>query len=267
MSRCPPSLQQQPQYQQSAPVRSRYNSPLQYRSFATTTTQQQEQEEEQRRQTDDFDRVAEMARDAYKIGKDLLGMVNVEHKKIQTIYTAISSWNGGGTNNLVLLNQSSQGVTDETRTGDSIKITGVRFAGRIVSQSTGGLGHIRVLLVWQKGANTLTNVFPSAIGAVDGFLDFAVKGTTLATSASKDYDSGKLFEVIWDRTFTYDDSHGPRLHSWKDHINFSRHTIYENNSNTINNGVLTCIVVDDNAVNNAANPAILINAEVYFVDN
>ena len=97
-------------------------------------------------------------------------------------------------------------------------------------------------------------------------MDFAVKGTTLATCASKDYDSGKLFEVIWDRTFVYDDTHGPRLHTFTDHIKFKRHTIFENNSSTINNGVLTFLIIDTNAPS-VNNPAAVINTEVYFVDN
>jgi hypothetical protein len=98
-------------------------------------------------------------------------------------------------------------------------------------------------------------------------MDFAVRGGQFAAQASKDYDSAKLFEVIFDRIFYIEDVHGPRGHGFIDHIKFKRHTRYENNSNDINNGVLTCLVFGNNNTNNAGNPLVRINTEVYFVDN
>lgn len=225
------------------------------------------EDQELLRKRDNFDEVASIARSAYKIGKEILGELNVEHKKIQNQWYSIPSYNNGGIAQATVINQCIQGITDGTRTGDSIKVTGLRISCLMDTlPEWDNKCHVRFMVVWQPGPGVLYNVFPTSASTIDGFMDYDVKSTRNAVNAAKDYDSATQFEVIWDKTFYLDEILGPRSHAFKHHIEFSRKTYFENNSSVINNGVLSLLCFSDTTYNTTG-PICYLCTDVYFVDN
>lgn len=202
-----------------------------------------------------------MARDAYRIGKELLGELNVEQKVIVTgpsQFTPDYTGSGGA-----LLNSCSQGVTDSTRNGDSIKISNLKLHWYAVC-ATAGSYLVRCIVYWQPGPDQLTLAFPTTISAQDGLMDFTMRGTYMAPLCTKDYDNEHKSLILYDKTFVLQ----PGNESIKFDtplINVDRHTIFENDSSTINNGVLRVIWISNAAA--SANLVVSYNAYVYFIDN
>ena len=210
---------------------------------------------------DNFDRVATIAREAYAIGKEILGELNVEEKVIVTGPSNFNpDYNGSGS---VLLNSCSQGVTDSTRNGDSIKITNLKFYW-YGTCATAGLYICRCIVYWQPGPDTLLYAFPTSISAQDGLMDFAMKGTYMAPLCPKDYDNEHKSHILYDRTFTFEPQNDS-IHFDTPLIKIDRHTVFENNSSTINNGVLRVIWITNAPA--TANMQVGYAAYVYFVDN
>lgn len=215
---------------------------------------------------DNFDRVASMARDAYRIGKELLGELNVEYKRIQTsIVGHQPAWNNAGTPSL-LLNSCTQGDTGDTRNGDQIKMT--RITGRGIlrtSVATFAAYSCRVILYYTPGADVIINRFPTAVGAIDGLLDFAQTGTVNAPHAPKDPDCSRQTKILWDKHFELEGITSDAQEIIEFSIPLNKHTVYENNSATINNGSLRLMAVCDSAASAFFVLNMVVN--VYFVDN
>lgn len=210
---------------------------------------------------DNFDRVATIAREAYAIGKEILGELNVEEKVIVTGPSVFNpDYNGGGS---VLLNSCAQGVTDATRTGDSIKLSNLKL-NWYGTCSTAGLYIVRCIVWWQPGADNLSLAFPTTVSSQDGLMDFAMRGTYMAPLCPKDYDNENKSMILYDETFTFE-LFNNAVRFLSPLIKIDRHTVFENNSTTINNGVLRVAWISNVAA--TANMQIGYNAYVYFVDN
>lgn len=234
-------------------------------------TMEEEELMEPERDHDNFDEVADIARRSYKLVKEVMGELNVEYKMLQQLATSFQpTWGSAGGNSMVLVNQSSQGNTDGTRNGDRIKISNFYIAGRIASNATAAQQPytVRCIVYWQKGPDTVTVQFPTALGNQTGLLDFDFDQTSLATSAPKDYDLDDTTEILWDKVWHVSvlPSDGA-IHTFKKLIKIQRHTQYENNSNVINNGVLRVCWVSDASSATADRPLVTYLSRVYFVDN
>lgn len=221
---------------------------------------------------DNFDEVADIARRSYKLVKQVMGELNVEHKLLEQFTTAFQpTYGNAGGNTMVLMNSCSQGNTDISRNGDRIKITNFFLAGSVyssVAPLAGKAYNVRCIVYWQPGPDSITLQFASTASAQDGLLDANYRENVLGITAPKDFDNEAKAEILWDKTF-----HIPAQgnegsnRTFRKLIKFQRHTQYENNSSTINNGVLRTMWLSDAPSADANRPVVLYHSRVYFVDN
>lgn len=232
------------------------------KSYTTTTTTTQPTEEEDR-----FDEVADIARKGYKLAKELMGELNVEYKVISPV--VLFSWSPDFLGQMVQTNSCFQGVTDTTRTGDSIKINNFMIRGTITNQyATPGytvVGYLRIIVFWQKNTDVITSVFPTTAITSDGLLDFYLKGTKGATIAPKDYDTDATSEILWDKTFIT--SSTAQGHQFEKLIKLHKHTQYEADSDKISSGVLRVAMVSSQPTADGNKPICNWYYRTYFIDN
>ena len=228
---------------------------------------------EKAEEKDSFDEVANMARSAYKIGRVLLGELNVEYKLIENqVLGLLPDWAGATTYSNSVVNYCSQGQTDTTRSGDSIKIQNLMLRGFIASGNTilafNNPTFVRCVVYWQKNTDVITKVFPTDVGISDGILDFYLKGTTagaLATNAPKDYDLDATSTILYDKTWTISSS--TPYHIFNKLIKINRHTQYENNSQNIASGVLRVAFLSNQSNAVSTRPTVSWASRTYFIDN
>lgn len=250
--------------QQSKPS-TRARSQFKPTRFAATTAIMDEE-----RDHDNFDEVADIARKSYKLAKELAGELNVEYKVMQGITLTLLPDDAGATSgSSTVVNSCAQGVTDTSRTGDSIKISNFWIAGQVLlntaSPAANDIHFVRCIVFWQKANDIKTNVFPSSTAAIDGLLDFLYKGTSVANLAPKDYDSDASSEILWDKTFQIDNTQFG--HHFKKLIRINRHTQFENDSTGINTGVLRVVWLSNDPSSNASRADVQWVYRTYFVDN
>lgn len=210
-----------------------------------------------------------MARSAYKIGREILGELNVEQKLISGSVAGLFPDNSGTTAlSVVPLNYCSQGDTDATRDGDSIKITNLFIRGTVynVNAATTPDYHyfVRLVVYWEPGIYSTKFAFPSAIGATDGILDFTYKGNALAPFSPKDYDLDNSTEILYDKLFTLN-AQTPS-HEFKKLIRVHRKTQYENDSAFPATGILNMLFIS-NIASPTTRPGVNYLWRTYFVDN
>lgn len=220
-------------------------------------------------QRDNFDRVANMAREAYNIGKEILGELNVEDK-IYTITTYVTSAiQPDFANNVapVLLNAVPQSVNEAGRTGDSIEMRGIRITARIIrtNPTVFAANWVRVYLVYYPGPRPATmQNFPTTASSTDGIWDFELKSTTMAPVAQKDYDSKARMHILWDKTYHLKQDDPEKL--IHDFVKLKgKHVQFENDTSAIASGSLELMWVSDQAA--AATVAAYWHTRLYFVDN
>lgn len=228
------------------------------------------------RSRDNFDRVASMARDAYNIGKELLGELNVEDK-IYTTNNFATTFAGAEyrqpdyANNTphVFLNEVPQNVKEAGRTGDSIEMKGTKLTGRIVRNvETYSVNYVRIYIMYYYAARPASQSnFPASVDAGDGIWDFELKSSSLAPKAQKDYDSKVRSKIVWEKTFKVTHDNSEIL--FDDWIKLrGKHVQFENDasgSGSINTGALTIGIVSD--VPASSGLQVYWHNRLYFVDN
>lgn len=225
---------------------------------------------EKAEEKDSFDEVANMARSAYKIGRVLLGELNVEYKLIENkVEGLLPDWTGATTFSNSLVNTCSQGQTDTTRSGDSIKIQNLMLRGFVSSGNSiltfTNPTFVRCVVYWQKNTDVITQVFPSLVDTQNGILDFYLKGLPLATNAPKDYDLDSTTTILYDKTWTI--SSNEPYHIFNKLIKINRHTQYENNTNVISSGALRVAFLSNQSNAVTTRPTVSWATRVYFIDN
>lgn len=226
------------------------------------------------RDRDNFDEVADIARKSYKLVKEVMGELNVEYKVITANKLGLlPDWSGATTDSNVLANFCTEGVTDGTRTGTSIKISNFFIAGHIMlnnpSPAANDIVFLRCIVYWQKGIDHVTKVFPSfaAVSGVstDGILEFEQKGTILAPHAAKDFSNDSATKILWDKTWTIDNTWFG--HHFRKLIRVNQHTEFADNTDTIATGALRVMWVSNIANSVTTRPKVDYLLRTYFVDN
>lgn len=212
---------------------------------------------------DNFDRVASMARDAYTLTKEIMGELNVEQKVLHQQGSPTALWDGvAGTQ---LLNDMAQGVTDSTRTGDSVKYTNMSLRFCMYSNATVAAVPVmsRIVVWWQQGADLCSNLFPTSVGATDGVLDWNCKNTIEAVLATKDFDASRDVEILFDHSEVVIPQQKSVVHHRL--LRLNKHSQFENNTSNIATGFLRIGFVTNSSV---AHQALCVyNTDLYFVDN
>lgn len=234
----------------------------------TDDTTPQRQSSTNLAQRDNFDRVANMAREAYNIGKELLGELNVEDK-IYTISKTNQRPDWYNNLGLTILNSVPQSVNEQGRTGDSIMCRGIHFEIRIMNNTkvawgVGETQYVRCFMALQAQTNQAMNNFPSSISAGDGIWDYELQSTVLAPYAQKDYDCKARLHILWDTVVKLDAQNPNTMIKHFQKLHF--HTQFENDSSSTNTGTLYFGIVADRAV---ADGSVDVNwhSRLYFVDN
>jgi hypothetical protein len=138
----------------------------------------------ERKPRDNFEEVADMARSAYRIGQEIKDLINVEQKRLEITSIGAAAANTqlsfNGTTP-VTLNNPSQGVADNQRTGDSIKCQTLtlRWYHQVPPAFAGARVPVRFVLFWQEDNTTpqlLVNIFRTM-------------GNANAVISPKDYDN------------------------------------------------------------------------------
>lgn len=145
---------------------------------------------------DNFDRVADMARSAYRIGLEIKDMINTEHKQYLSrstgaVGTYQISYNG---TTPVILNDPAQGVASNQRTGDSIKCQTLtlRFTLNANTTIAGAGTFANRLVIWWQEDNT------TAITLANMFTDM---GTVRAPLSLKTYDNRFTTKILHDEYY------------------------------------------------------------------
>lgn len=219
---------------------------------------------------DNFDEVAQIARSGYKLARELMGELNVEYKIIQGLSSDIRPDSAGADSLTVsILNSCTQGDTDTTRNGDSIKISNLMFRGHIANMYAAitktDYYWVRCIVYWTHGCDSIAHAFPTNISSTDGLLDYLYKGTDFADLAPKDYDLDANTKILWDKTWSINSN--SVSHRFEKLIKVNRHTQYENDSGTIATGTLKCIWISNVPVAVTNRPQVDFAYRVYFVDN
>ena len=223
---------------------------------------------------DNFDRVAKLARDAYSMGKEILGELNVEDKiwQIAPINLITADW-VGVINSRPILNSIPQSVNEAGRTGDSIKMKGINimmnFRSRQVTWGPNESYEFRVAVVYHPAGATITKHFPDALGDLDGLYERGVGATNwvaniLATRAPRDYDSLDKAKVLHEFHVKLKADNNAQWHDF--YVELNRKTQFENDSSVINSGTLQMFITTSFAVT-AITPEITWASRLYFVDN
>lgn len=216
---------------------------------------------------DNFDEVAQIARSAYKLTKEIMGELNTEQKVI------FGSIIGNRPSFQVFittpLNQSSQGITDAARTGDSIKVTNFFMRGCVFNLNASTASNyfypVRIIAYWQDGIDAITQSFPSTASSSNGLLQSEYSSTVLAPYSPKDYDLDAATTILYDETFIVDSQHP--MHEFKKLIKVHRKTQYEQDSSVVATGSLRWFCISNVTAADANRPQVDFLYRVYFVDN
>lgn len=192
---------------------------------------------EKEKEEDNFDRVAEMARSAYRIGQKIEGLMNIETKRYGTIYNNPNLNYANPT--ISVINIPAQGVLDNDRVGDSIKVQ--RVSWRVaISQDPSQIvsTYVRMIVFWDE--SNITTGTGTALATTYQLLEN--QGTldgVLALLAPKDYDNRFLTKIIYDKTFTMNTSTHTIFSSVKQKsFHIGKHTQFDNGTTSIITGAL-----------------------------
>lgn len=215
---------------------------------------------------DNFDRIANIAREAYDATRVIMGELNVEDKIFQIVPTAVVFDFANGLSPQ-LLNQVPQNVNEAGRTGDSIKMKGLYLTLRIVSSGTipVNTSHMwKALLVYHPGGYVIDKNFPTTASDLTGLLEFSWMNSNLAPLAPRDYDSMDKAHVIWEKEGILTPE--SPMEFQQHYIKLHRKVQFENDSSVINTGALCLYMVSDKS-NVTYQLAAAYATRLYFVDN
>lgn len=197
-------------------------------------------------------RVADMAYSGYKLAVKLARYVNAEEKFHDATLTGSTVDYTTGV--VSTLNAISQGDTDETRDGDSVKIT--RITGSIQCSGNAAANTIvRYWIVWDP-MNTITTL-----------ANFWDTGSATAVLGNKDHDHRFQTRVLFDskpRALVVANDSYVRIRPIN--LKIFKHTQFEAGTTTINSGAIKLFAISDQA--NASNePTLRAQLRVHYIDN
>lgn len=169
---------------------------------------------------------------ALKKVKQLADAVNIEYKYIEPNNTATGVDYDGV---LYALNTVSQGVTDNTRIGDSLKVQRLTMRYAVKRNSADSL--IRVIVLWEQ-IPTLSTPADVINGA----------GGTNAPLGPKVYDNRFKTRFLYDRTFALSSNNS--IKNVDVNLPINLHTQYSAGSTTITTGKLWLLVISDQITSN-----------------
>lgn len=272
----------------------RYNTNVPYnnRSMQSSTkrvqppsgagiTLAQAQSDIQEESKDNFDRVASMARDAYTISKEIMGMINVEYKRYQGAIYSFQPTSGNivcsqtttqTVGHFNFFTEITQGDDDAQRVGDSIKVQDFIMKMECRAGAAGAQPYyIKVIFYWDE-SNQIDRTFAtvSGVGSTTGLLEILTENTSLCTMATKDYDGDIKTKILEEKIIKV----GPTLATVSDSVSqhhfrlrINRHTQFENNSNVLNSGTLKCLIMSSAVSGDLNRPSVSLYYQVYYTDD
>jgi len=190
-----------------------------------------------RKPRDNFEEVADMARSAYRIGREIKDMINTEHKQFvrssitEPVGTSQVSFNG---TTPVILNNPTQGVVDTSRVGDSIKCQTltVRWFHELGASLNGFTQPVKFVVWWQED-----NTLPMPLTAI-----YRQMGNTSAVLSLKDYDNRFTTKILYEKIYTVEGNEisglGNNTRVMQKIIKIDKHTQFDNGDNIIVTGCL-----------------------------
>lgn len=258
------------------------NQPLKQSTAGVAHTLAQAQSDLTEEQSkDNFDRVANMAREAYDIGKEIMGMINVEYKRYQgavltfqpTSGNIICSQTATQTNgHFNFFTEILQGDDDAQRVGDSIKVQNLVMKMECRANAGGAQPYyIKVIFYWDE-SNQIDRTFAnvSGAGSTTGLLENLTENISLCTMATKDYDGDIKTKILHEKLIKVGATLATESDSVSQHefnLKINRHTQYENNTNTVNSGALKCLVMSSAVSGDLNRPSVSLYYQVYYTDD
>lgn len=189
---------------------------------------------------DNFDRVAEIARSAYRTASEIKDLVNVEPKQFTVAQTSTSTTSSG---TIVVIQAMSQGATSITRVGDSIKNQNLtlRWTGELAT--TINSARIRMIVFWDE-SNVITG--PSQLLAYAG-------NAGQVSLSGKTYDNRYLTRILYDKTMTLNKavSGGTGFFPIREKvIKLDKHTQFDTGTTTIVTGACKICFLSDRGLGN-----------------
>lgn len=211
-----------------------------------------------RRKEDNFDRVASIARSAYRTAEEIKDLINVEAKRTLVAQTSTSVTSSG----LILVTVQSgipQGDDYNMRIGDSIKCHTLTLRWTAELAAVANYGRIRLIVFWDE-ANVITSVSQllESTGTVQGIL------------SGKTFDNRFLTKILYDETMTRERNQGSgvSISPFPKHekvIKIGKHTQFDAGTTTVVTGALKFLAISDNA---AANQVLIsFNANLSYTDD
>lgn len=208
---------------------------------------------EPRKEEDNFDRVADVARSAYRIASKIKDVINIETKSYlyamtsaapDPLYqTASFAYNGLTP---VTVNTPPLGDEDYERIADSIKVHRLKLMLRITKPNNIQEIAYRVVVFWDEG-NQVANV--------SNIFYATLLSTPLATVSPKDWDQRHDSRILYDKHFLMKDSqwngsnYGSDIHYVDVSLPIGLHTQFEAGTQAIVTGALKFTVISDSSTN------------------
>lgn len=189
---------------------------------------------------------------ALSLATKVASMVNSEEKIIDA---TLSNYNIPNSGSLVVLNQCSQGDTDTTRDGDSIKMKNHNMRISLSMNPTGTTARIRLIVFMWKNASSAP-VVTSILEAAD-------------VLSPKNQDLKYQSKILHDKVFQLDSSSDYSAYcdfftDFKGPLGKYSHVQYNAASGTINTNGMYILMLSDQAT---LTPAISYYSRVQFYDN
>lgn len=194
-------------------------------------------------------KIADYAVNGYRLAKRLATVLNVEKKYHDIDQSGLSiDWFG----NLGTANQISQGDSDITRDGDSIKMMNLTVRGYFISGSFDCSCRFMIILDKQNNISTVGDLVSD-------------NGTNLATLSSKVYDKRFRSKVLYDKVVQLS-ADNPRK-QFSVVIPILKHTQFNAGTTNIESGALKFLHISDQDPTAITLPVIRYKARLTYVDN
>lgn len=188
-----------------------------------------------------------MAHKAWSLAKRLKDVINIEYKYVEgNVQNTASDYNGL----YAIMNTISQGTTDTTRIGDSLKVQRLVLRGHF--DRNGQDAYVRLILLWDQDNKTST---ASDI--------LAYSGGSNAPMSPKIYDKRFQTKFLWDKEFKVNSSNPQAKFEMNLPINL--HTQYDSASSTVVTGKLVLLAISNVVTTNV--PTISYISRLTFTDN
>lgn len=192
-------------------------------------------------------KIGNVAYSALKLAKRLKDAVNIEYKYYDSLTYSTATYTGS----VVTLNNMSQGTTDVTRVGDSIKVQNLIIRGMVNWSNQQGVA--RMMVIWDP---------QNKITAVSDLLEST--GSAWAPYSPKKFDNRFQCRVLYDKTMTFH-SNLPLLLVPDIVIPINEHTQFSGGSTTISTGALKLIYLSNSS--GATDPYFTLYQRVTYTDN